>query len=56
MNGHQRIEEQSIWLHRAVADKLRQDSAILARASASWVGLGMPRSTPTTRRHGVTDR
>lgn len=32
MNGHQRIEEQSIWLHRAVADKLRQDTALLAKA------------------------
>jgi hypothetical protein len=30
--GHQRIEEQSIWLHRAVAEKLRQDSALLAKA------------------------
>ncbi len=32
MYGHQRIEEQSIWLHRAVADKLRQDAALLAKA------------------------
>ena len=32
MNGHQRIEEQSIWLHRAVADKLRQDATLLAKA------------------------
>ena len=32
MKGHQRIEEQSIWLHRAVAGKLRQDTALLAKA------------------------
>ena len=32
MNGHRRIEERSLWLHRAVADKLRRDSAVLARA------------------------
>ena len=32
MNGHRRIEERSIHLHRAVADKLRKDPAVLARA------------------------
>ncbi len=32
MNGHQVIEERSLWLHRAVADKARQDPEILARA------------------------
>ncbi len=40
MNGHQRIEEQSIWLHRAVADKLRQDAVVLTKARervAGWL-------------------
>jgi hypothetical protein len=32
MNGHRRIEERSLRLHRAVADKLRSDSAVLAKA------------------------
>ena len=40
MNGHQLIEEKSIWLHRAVADKLRQDAALLMKARervAGWL-------------------
>lgn len=32
MSGHQRIEERSLRLHRAVAEKLNHDSAILERA------------------------
>lgn len=32
MNGHLRIEERSLRLHRAVADKLLRDPAILDRA------------------------
>lgn len=32
MTGHQRNEERSIWLHRAVAEKLWQDPALLAKA------------------------
>ncbi len=32
MNGHQLIEERSLWLHRAVADKARHDAEILAKA------------------------
>ena len=32
MNGHRRIEERSLWLHRAVADKLLRDPAVLAKA------------------------
>ncbi len=32
MNGHQLIEERSLWLHRAVADKARHDPEVLARA------------------------
>ncbi len=32
MNGHRVIEERSLWLHRAVADKARRDPEVLARA------------------------
>ncbi len=32
MNGHRVIEERSLWLHRAVADKARRDPEILAKA------------------------
>ncbi len=32
MNPHRKIEERSIRLHRAVAEKLRHDPAILAKA------------------------
>ncbi len=32
MNGHQLVEERSLWLHRAVAEKARHDSGILSRA------------------------
>ena len=32
MNGHRRIEERSLWLHRAVGDKLLRDATVLARA------------------------
>lgn len=32
MNGHQLIEERSLWLHRAVADKARLDTGVLVRA------------------------
>lgn len=32
VNGHHKIEERSLLLHRAVADKLRRDDAVLARA------------------------
>ncbi len=34
MNGHRRIEERSLSLHRAVAEKLRNDAAVLAQARA----------------------
>ncbi len=34
MNGHRRIEERSLLLHAAVADKLRCDPEILAEARA----------------------
>ncbi len=34
MNGHRRIEERSLRLHRAVADKLLRDAAVLAKARA----------------------
>ncbi len=32
MNGHRRIEERSLWLHRAVAGKLLRDATVLAKA------------------------
>ena len=32
MNGHRRIEERSLQLHRAVAEKLRRDSGVLDKA------------------------
>lgn len=32
MSGHQEIEERSILLHRAVADRLLRDPAVLAKA------------------------
>jgi hypothetical protein len=32
MNGHRLIEERSLWLHRAVADKARHDPDVLSRA------------------------
>ena len=32
MSGHQLIEERSLWLHRAVADKARQEPEVLSRA------------------------
>lgn len=32
MTDHRRNEQRSLWLHRAVADKLRRDPAVLARA------------------------
>ena len=32
MNGHRLIEERSLWLHRAVADKLVRDPTVLAKA------------------------
>ncbi len=32
MNGHRRIEERSVWLHRAVAEKLLRDATVLAKA------------------------
>ncbi len=32
MKGHRLIEERSLWLHRAVADKARRDPGILSRA------------------------
>ena len=32
MNGHRRIEERSLRLHRAVGDKLLRDSTVLAKA------------------------
>ncbi len=34
MNGHRRIEQRSLRLHRAVADKLLRNSAVLAKARA----------------------
>ncbi len=40
MNGHRKIEERSLELHRAVADKLRRDDAVLHRARErveSWL-------------------
>lgn len=40
MSSHQRIEEQSIWLHRAVAEKVRQDATVLVKARervAEWL-------------------
>ncbi len=32
MNGHQLVEQRSLQLHRAVAEKLRRDATVLARA------------------------
>lgn len=32
MNGHRRVEERSLRLHRAVADKLLRDPVVLAKA------------------------
>lgn len=32
MSGHRLIEERSLWLHRAVADKARHDPGVLSRA------------------------
>ena len=32
MNGHQLIEERSLWLYQAVADKARRDPQVLANA------------------------
>ncbi len=34
MDGHRRIEERSLLLHRAVADKVRRDPGVLAKARA----------------------
>lgn len=32
LEGHRRVEERSLRLHRAVADKLRRDPEVLAKA------------------------
>ena len=32
MSGHQLIEERSLWLHRAVADKARHNPEVVSRA------------------------
>ncbi len=32
MNDHRLIEERSLWLHRAVAEKARRDPGILSKA------------------------
>lgn len=45
MNGHRRIEERSILLHRAVADKLRRDPTVLARARERVDGWCLDGST-----------
>ena len=40
MNDHQLIEERSLWLHRAVADKAREDPGLLTKARnrvESWL-------------------
>jgi len=55
MNGHRRIEERSLELHRAVAEKLRRDPAVLTKARArveSWLldGSVHPRYAEAWRR------
>ena len=55
MNGHQVIEERSLWLHRAVADKARRDPEVLSSARervAGWLADGSvhPRYAEAWRR------
>ncbi len=55
MNGHRLIEERSLLLHRAVADKARRDPGVLSNARkrvAGWLADGSvhPRYAEAWRR------
>ncbi len=61
MNGHQAIEERSLWLHRAVADKARHDPEVLAKARErveGWIldGSVHPRYAEAWRQLLSSDR
>ncbi len=55
MSDHQIIEQRSLWLHQAVADKARRDPGVLSRARArveGWLADGSvhPRYAEAWRR------